>query len=200
MIIPLDPIRKISASRADEILQRVDLSGEAKAFRTVNLSPQGYLALLLSNALFVDAVRFMAFALPVREGVWWATRVGEAIEGASSGVEDACYGAAETWVYEPSDQHRFDCLAAAESVSSSTPGAYAALGAFWSGGSLVPEPMPAVEPDPSLAPIGIAASVLLAVAAGDPMRSQIHFQDALKRAVEIGNGGDGRSVAAQGAR
>lgn len=200
MAIPLEPIRKISAARAEDILQRVDLSSEARAFRTPSLSPHGYLSLLAANALFADAIRFMAFALPLREGIWWAAMTGHAIEGAQSGAPDPCYSAAETWVYEPSDPNRFACLAAAESVASSTPGAYAALGAFWSGGSIVPSSMPPVEPDPSLAPIGIAASVLLAVAAGDPMRSQVHFRDAIQRAVEIGNGGEGRPAPARGAR
>ncbi|ALN74618.1 hypothetical protein [Aureimonas sp. AU20] len=196
MAVPLAPIRKISGATAAEICGRVALSAEAKAYLTPSLSPQGLLTLLDRSGLFADAVRFLAFALPVREGVWWACMTGIAIPGAASADPDPAYNAAQDWVYEPTDERRFLCLQAAESVQSATPGAYAALAAFWSGGSMAPEGLPEVPPDPVLAPTGIAASILLAVAAGDPRRSDQLFRDAIGRGIDIGNGGDGRQPSA----
>ena len=196
MVQPLAPIRKISATAAADICARVALSADACAYLTPSLSPQSFLTLLERGGHFADAVRFLAFALPLREGVWWACMVGLAIPGAASAEPDPAYGAAQDWVYDPSDERRFECLRAAESVRSATPGAYAALGAFWSGGSMAPEGMPEVQPDPVLAPTGVAASILLAVAAGDPARAAAFFRDAIGRGIDIGNGGDGRQPAA----
>ena len=57
---------------------------------------------------------------------------------------------------------------------------------------MAPEGLPEVVPDPVLAPTGVAASILLAVAAGDPAGADGFFRDAIRRGVDIGNGGDGR--------
>lgn len=198
MTLPLDPIRKIQASTAREVCARVPLGGEAQAYLTPTLSPQGFLALLDRDGHFADAIRFLAFALPVREGVWWSCMVGSAIPEARSETPDPGYASAQDWVYEPDDERRFACLAAAEAARSATPGAYAALAAFWSGGSMAPAGMADVLPDPVLAPTGIAASVLLAVAAADPKQAASLYRRALRQGVEIGNGGDGRLEDATG--
>ena len=192
MTLSLAPIRKISATSAAEVCGRVALSADACAYLTPSLSPQSFLTLLDRGGHYSDAVRFLAFALPVREGVWWACMTGLAIPGATSADPDPAYSAAQDWVYDTSDARRFLCLRAAESVRSATPGAYAALAAFWSGGSMAPEGLPEVVPDPVLAPTGVAASILLAVAAGDPAGADGFFRDAIRRGVDIGNGGDGR--------
>ena len=196
MTLSLAPIRKIAQPHAADICALVSLGGEATAYLTPGLSPQGFLALLDRDGHFSDAVRFLAFALPVREGVWWACVTGLAIPGAASAEPDPGYAAAQDWVYESTHASRFACLAAAEAVQSATPGAYAALAAFWSGGSMAPEGMPEVLPDPVLAPTGVAASILLAVAAGDPADAMRFFRDAIRRGVDIGQGGDGRLSAA----
>ncbi|MBB4000433.1 DUF6931 family protein [Aureimonas pseudogalii] len=192
MAVPIAPIQKIGAATAVEVCGRVALSVDAQAYLTPSLSPQGFLTLLNGSGLLTDAVRFLAFALPVREGVWWACMAGSAVPGATSIDPDPAYRAAQDWVYETTDERRFLCLQAAESVQSATPGAYAALAAFWSGGSMAPLGLPEVLPDPVLAPTGIAASILLAVAAGNPERAASFFQDVIDRGIDIGNGGDGR--------
>lgn len=198
--IPLEPIRKIKAQSAREICERVTLEPAALAYLTPALSPQGFVSLLVEAELFADAVRFLAFALPAREGVWWSAMTGAAVPGAAASELDPCYAAAENWVYEPTEDHRFACLSAAEAAGSKTAGAYAALGAFWSGGSMAPAGMPEAHPDPSLSPIAVSASILLAVASGDPLRAKLHFREAMLRGVEIGRGGDGRTTGRGAAR
>jgi hypothetical protein len=70
--------------------------------------------------------------------------------------------------------------------------AFAALAAFWSGGSLAPEGLPEVAPDPSLGSIGVGASILLAVSGGDPAKMNDRFMDAITRGMNIADGGNGR--------
>ena len=70
--------------------------------------------------------------------------------------------------------------------------AYAALAVFWSGGSVAPEGLPEIAPDPSLAPTSVAASILLSVLEGSSSGLRDRRLDALRRGVDVANGGNGR--------
>jgi hypothetical protein len=191
MRIQTEPFRKIRATTAAEVTARVELSADARAFLLPDLSPQAYLALLVEHALIGDAIRFLAFALPVREAVWWAVVVAwNGIEKPRP-LESACLERAAAWVYNPDEALRRACFALAEEGKFEGAAAYAALAVFWSGGSLAPEGMPDAPADPSLGPIGAGASVLLAITAGDPLKLKPRFEAAVLRAINIANGGNG---------
>jgi hypothetical protein len=190
--IQTEPFRKVAAAAAAEICDRVELSSDARAYLLPNLSPQAYLALLVEADLIGDAVRFVAFSLPIREGIWWACVVAHSAIAEPTEREGACLEHAAAWVYEPSEERRRQCMAAAESSSFQGAAAYAALAVFWSGGSLAPEGMPEAPADPSLGPIGVGASVLLSITQGDPLQLGPRFKAAIRRATDIANGGNGR--------
>lgn len=190
--VQTEPFRKAASATAAEICSRVELSPEAKAFLVPGLSPQGFLSLLIEGAHVGDAVRFLAFSLPVREGVWWACVIANSTMTAPGEADRACLAQAAAWVYEPVDGRRYKCLAAAEAAKLEGPAAYAALAAYWSGGSLAPEGMPEAPADPSLGPIGVGASVLLSLAIGDPVQLPMRFAKAMQRGIDIANGGNGR--------
>lgn len=192
MKIQTEPFRKISEGAAAEICKRVDLSAEAAAFLVPGLSPQGYLALLVDARQVGDAVRFLAFTLPIREGVWWACVVAHGNLAEPTAIQSLSLDRTAAWVYEPNDINRRSCMEAAESSNFEGAAAYAALAAFWSGGSMAPENMPEALPDPKLGPIGVGASVLLAITAGDPAHLNTRFEKAIERGVDIANGGNGR--------
>jgi hypothetical protein len=190
--IQTEPFRKVADAKASDICARVELSPEAKAFLVPSLSPQGYLSLLVDGEHIGDAVRFLAFALPVREGVWWACVVAQNSLDGLSEIDRKCLEGAAGWVYEPDEGRRRACMRSAEAAKFEGSAAYAALAAFWSGGSIAPEGMPEAPPDPSLGPIGVGASVLLSITAGDPGRLNRRFEDAIARGTDIANGGNGR--------
>lgn len=192
MKIQTEPFRKIADGAAADICKRVDLSAEAKAFLLPSLSPQGYLALLVDAEQIGDAVRFLAFALPIREGIWWACIVAQSNLPEPGKIDLACLEQSASWVYEPTDTRRRACMAAAELANFDGAAAYAALAVFWSGGSMAPENMPDAIPDPRLGPIGVGASVLLSITAGDPKLLNERFKAAVARGVDIANGGNGR--------
>lgn len=192
MEIQTDSFCKVQAAGALEICGRVELSDEAKALILPTRSPQGFLALLVQNSYIGDAVRFLAFALPKREAVWWACVTARSDQTQSTEAQEECLERAVAWVYEPTDAKRRICMEAAEDAQFEGAAAYAALAAFWSGGSLAPENMPEVLPDPSLAAIGVGASVLLAITDGDPKRLEERFEAAMQRGIDIANGGNGR--------
>lgn len=192
MKIQTTQFRKFTDAKAADICARVDLSPEAKAFLLPTLSPQGYLALLVEAELVGDAVRYMAFGLPIREGIWWACVNARNLVPELSDLDRRCLDEAAAWVYEPSEAHRRACMALAEAANFEGAAAYAALSVFWSGGSMSPEGMPDVEADPKLGPIGVGASVLLSITSGDARKLPARFEQAIARGVDIANGGNGR--------
>jgi hypothetical protein len=160
------------------------------ALLSIEQAPQAFLARLVEAGLFSDAVRFIAFALPPRERIWWAcvTTRGNPLSPADAD----CLERAIAWTYEPDEAKRRACMAAAEGMNFEGAAAYAALSVFWSGGSMAPEGMPEVPPDPSLSAIGVGASVLLAVTAGEPRQAERRFEEAIERGMDIANGGNGK--------
>lgn len=191
MKVQMEPFTKVSFSKAGEIARLVDLSADAKAYLLPDLSPQGYLDLLMQAELTGDAVRFLAFGLPIREAIWWACVAVHGSLKAPSEGEMSCLQRAAAWVYEPGEERRRACMEAAEALKFEGAAAYVALSVFWSGGSLAPEGLPDALPDPRLGPIGAAAAVLLALSAGDPATLHKRFITVMERGLDIANGGNG---------
>src|SRR5690606_25846941 len=121
---------------------------------------------------WLDAIAFLARALPKREAVWWACMCARVTappaeeaaspEGDVAGPAAAGRGparalaAAEAWVYKPSEENRRECEAAAHAAQFDSPESWAAIAAFWSGGSVAPPGGPVVPPGEDLAPRAVA--------------------------------------------
>ena len=191
MKIQTEAFRKVTAQTAQEICSRADLSAEARPFLLPDLSPQGFLSLLVEAENIGDAVRFLAFARPIREAIWWAHVVARTNLPVPTELEMLCLDRTAAWVYEPDDARRRSCMECAESAKFTGAAAYAALAVFWSGGSLAPEGMPDAEADPRLGPIGAGASILLSITNGDAATLVDRFETAVVRAMSIANGGNG---------
>ena len=191
MKIQTEAFRKVTAQTAQEICSRAELSAEARPFLLPSLSPQSFLSLLVEAENIGDTIRFLAFALPIREAVWWAYVVAKTNIPAPSELEMLCLERTASWAYEPDEQRRRSCMECAESAKFTGAAAYAALAVFWSGGSLAPQGMPDADADPRLGPIGVGASVLLSITAGDATTLTERFETAVVRAVGIANGGNG---------
>ena len=122
-----------------------------------------------------DAVRLAAHALPKREAVWWACMCARAVivadlpgadaacarsrrePGCGSATDDAVRRAA--WERRPATDFR-------------SPEAWAAVGAFWSGGSMSPEGQPVVPPADHLTGVAVSGAVVLASVRGRPERAR----------------------------
>ncbi|RMF88341.1 MAG: hypothetical protein D6736_10780, partial [Nitrospinota bacterium] len=142
-----DVLGKIKAQTAAEICQHWELEEGAKALLQDDLTPQQFLTLLIEHEQFLDATRFLAHALPKREAVWWACLcIRSVLEEDVPPEEIAALQAAERWVIDPSEEHRRAAMQAAEATEFNTPSSWAAMGAFWSGGSMAPPDVPAVPP------------------------------------------------------
>lgn len=188
-----DSLKKFRPAPAAEIAGDIEPGDEARALLAGHPDGPGFLAALMAHRLWIDAVRVLAFALPNREGVWWACLAARATLPADRppGME-AAIAAAEAWVYHPEEANRRAAFPPAEALGFQTPAGYAALAAFWSGGSLAPPDMPEVPPSPKLCPTAVAAAVLAAAVLSEPAKAEDKYRAALAAGLDIAAGGNGK--------
>jgi hypothetical protein len=178
------------------LVPRLELEGPAA--QTVAGVPTADLALsrLESAGLHTEAVRLAAHALPKREAVWWACMCAGAVAPPPPGLapsDAAARQAAEAWVRKPADDGlRRAAWDAAQATDFRSPEAWAAVGAFWSGGSMSPAGQPTVPPGDHLTGVAVSGAVLLAAVRHRPERSAARMQRFLAAARDIAAGGAGR--------
>lgn len=162
-------------------------------------SPAQFLSDLLAAKNLTQAVQFLAFALPAREAVWWACQCARAElrEPIPQPLQDAL-AAAESWVRKPTEEHRRAAMSLAQATDLKSPAAWAAVAAFWSGGSLAPENSPEVPAPPHLLGSAVAGAVMLAAVKTEPQLADQKRARFLASAVDIANGGTGRLAPAGG--
>ena len=176
------------------LLPRLELEPEAaSALAGAHTAAEGVIQ-LEARGLHNDAVRLAAHALPKREAVWWACMCAGAVpDPALLPADAAARVAAEAWVRKPTDDAlRRVAWEAAQKTSFRSPEAWAAVGAFWSGGSMAPEGQPVVPPAEHLTGVAISGAVVMASVRGHPERAQARLERFLIAARDIANGGAGR--------
>jgi hypothetical protein len=138
-------------------------------------------------------MRLIAHAMPKREVVWWGCMCARAVPGSALPAPDAeALTAAEAWVRQPDEPNRRAAMAAAQKTGFQSPEAWAAVAAFWSGGSMAPEGQPVVPPAAHHTGLAIAGGVVIAALRGDPARAAERFGRFLLSARDIAAGGAGR--------
>jgi hypothetical protein len=160
---------KVSARTAAEVCGRYELSKDAQKVLRDGLSPQQFIELLVQAGRFLDAVEFLAHALPQREAVWWACLGVRHAQGAElPSKERAALTAAVDWALEPDEPKRRAAQAAGETADLSTPAGCAAFAVYGSGGSLAPPNLPEVPPEPFMTAKAVSGGLALASVQGDP--------------------------------
>jgi hypothetical protein len=170
----------------------VPLTPEARALLTEHAEVADLVRAYVGQELHADAVRLLARALPKREAVWWACLCArDALPPDPSPAATAALEAAEAWVYKPVEERRRAAMACAEAAGYDVPAAWAAMAAFWSGGSLSPPDNPVVPPAEHLTGLAAAGAILLA-SARDPRQMDARRRRFLDYGVDIADGGNGR--------
>lgn len=191
----MDPghLPKLRFPRIEQLFAVLEPDEEARALAQPQQTSAAFFAALIDGGLFVDAIRYLAVALPRREAVWWACATHRKLPVADAPeAEIAAWQAAETWVYEPTEPHRLAAYRVAEALKFNTAGAYAALGVFWSGGSLAPpETGQHIPPGDALTGSAVSASVLFCCVPGEAKVIGERQRLALGIGVDIANGGSG---------
>lgn len=137
---------------------------------------------------WVDLIRLLSVSLPPRECVWWACLAGRQILGEKG--KSVCLGAAEAWVFDPSEDNRIKVRDALENEAAGDRTAPAATAALYAPGNLGPGDM-----SDHPAPVGVVGTCAFGVnlrtlkVADDPHEQ---LQVIIDRAVDIARGGNGR--------
>lgn len=186
-------LRKVAVTSAAEVCEKFDLSETARPLLASGMKTGAFLSALMEGESWPDAIRFLAFALPRREAVWWSCIAARASLAPKppDAVQD-CLRAAEEWVYRPTDENRRAVFPLAEAIGFDSPAAYAGLAAYWSGGSIAPPDQPEVKPDEKLCPSMVAAAVLLSAVLHEPRKAPLKYRALLASGVDIANGGNGK--------
>ncbi len=148
---------------------------------------------LEGGGFLVEATRLLAHALPRREAVWWACMC--ALHTAPPDLpqpDRTAREAAEAWVRQPAEPSRRAAMTRAQEAGFGTPEAWAAVGAFWSAGSMAPVGQPEVPAPAHLAGTAVAGAVVLAGVRGDPGRREARLRRFLESGRDIAGGGAGR--------
>jgi hypothetical protein len=173
-------------SKAAAISSVAELSEEALALLRPELQPLEYISLLVENNFFPDAVRFLAHALPKREGVWWGWVCARRVAGDTPPPKiKASLEATEKWIAQPSDENRRAAYAAAEAAPFSTPAGCAGLAAFFSGASLAPPDLPPVPPGEYLFAKAVSGAVIFAAVAKEPEKAPEKFKQFISQGVDV---------------
>lgn len=152
---------------AAEVARDCPLSDEALQLLTPQLMPGKYVATLIGQKQFADAVRFTAFNLPKRKAIWWAAlclwdacRVDE--DEKLPLAVDAVFRAVVAWLQDPSEANRRAVEAAGREAGAASPYGQLATAAFFSGGNVSLPDQPEVASKPSSTAKAVASVVLAA--------------------------------------
>jgi len=175
-------------SKTREISTVAELGDEAMELLRPELHPLDFVALLMQKALFPDAVRFIAHALPKREAVWWAWVCARRAAGENPQPKiKAALAATEKWIAQPDENNRRSAMAAAEKADLGTAAGCAGLAAFFSGGSLAPPNAAAVPPGEFLTAKAVSAAVIFAAVAREPEKAPEKFRSFVAQGIEVTN-------------
>lgn len=140
-----------------------------------------------------DALRLIAHALPKREAVWWACMCARAVPSLDPNPLDAeALVAAELWVRRPDEASRRASMEVAQKGGFRSAESWAAVAAFWSGGSMSAEGQPEVLPAEHLTGVAVVGALMMAAARHKPERALARFARFVASARDIAAGGAGR--------
>ncbi len=175
-----------------EVLARIDIDAPSRALIEGKATVAEGLDLLGQHGHWIAAIRILGQALPHREGVWWACVCARrAPDPAATPADAAALQAADRWVRQPTEAHRRAAMDAAQAAGGRSAEAWAAIAAFWSGGSLAPPNLPEVSPAPHLCGVAVASAVLLAAVRHDPSKAAERYPAFVASARDIAQGGGG---------
>jgi hypothetical protein len=183
---------KLNTVTLQTILPRLELSKDAATCLAGCEQPSEAVNRLMQAELLIEAARVCAHALPARERVWWAARCARATAAAKLPPADseAC-ALGEDWVRRPTDETRRAAMEKAQATGFTSPEAWVAVAAFWSGDSMSPPDQPKVPPAPHLAGSAVVGAVILASVRTHPDRQPDRLRRFVASALDIAAGGAG---------
>ena len=140
-----------------------------------------------------EAVRVLAYALPKRESVWWACMCAQATAPADLGERHRlARETTELWVRQQKEEQRRAAYDHGKAVEFASPEAWAAIAAFWSGGSISLPDLPPVPATPDACGKAAGVAITLSAVRGRGDRQAERLKRFLESGRNIAAGGPGR--------
>lgn len=185
----LPRLAKVSAHKAADVCRFFDLEEPSKILLTTDIAPRAFFDLLVAKEYFHDAIRFLAYAVPKPEAVWWSCRCARQALGTNPAPKlAAALDAAEKWVREPSDDNRRATFPAGQAADFGTPAGSTALAAFLSGGSMGPTNVGDIPPLEDLTAKVVTCAVMLSAVFTQPEMAGEKFRGFLSDGIQIADG------------
>lgn len=184
-------LKKIPYQRAQDIFPLYAPNEAFLKLATKEISPLALIESAMAQALYSDTIIFLAHALPLREGIWWAACCASARSDWNEQEADAIR-AAKAWVHTPDENTRIHAGKMADIAGLKTGAGWAAQAAFWSGGSMIRPEDPVVAPPPYLYAQGVAGSVNLTAVLPDGQNATEQYEQFVKIALHLAQGGNGQ--------
>lgn len=99
-------LKKIPYTQSSVLLQRSELSEDAVAIVSDDLTPVDVISVLAEHKLYIDLVSFLSHSLPMREAIWWACLALELRASDWSPEQWKIVEDAKRWVMEPNEAAR----------------------------------------------------------------------------------------------
>ena len=171
---------------AVEVCRPFFLGAVAKNLLSDRVNAEEYVQTLVQNKQYIDAIRVLAYALPVRKAIHWARFCALHFSATNpSEVSSATLDAVTDWLGNPDDNKRRALMDAAKLSGFDSPAGSVALAVYFSGGNIAPPDGPVVEPPQSLTPNSVVNAVLLAALLKDPEKSEEKYQLYLAEGLKI---------------
>jgi hypothetical protein len=162
-------LTNIQAATAAEICANFDLAGAAKKLLRDGMTPQEFVTVLVENKRFLEAIDFMAHALPVRETIWWGCLCMQHALGDNLTPPDrAAAAAAVRWLMQPTEENRAAAKLSVEAAGPLSPAGALATAVSLTGGSVHPPELPFKAPPPFAPHQAVARAVTLASVKNQP--------------------------------
>jgi hypothetical protein len=172
-----------------EICQRFEPGDAARQLLRPGLSPKDFVKLLDAHQLFVDGIRFVAYALPSREAIWWGCLCAWSVHRPKPAEKIAtAFSAVVAWIQEPNEENRRAAEAASEVAGADTPAGGLASAIFLSGANIAPPKQPEVKPKPFLWSKALAGAVGLATNLVPPDKKKPCERQFLTLATDVADG------------
>src|SRR5262245_21070437 len=99
-------LARVPAKLAAPLAAQAKLPPPALALVTTEATPRQFVDALVRREMHADAIRFLAFALPGREAIWWACQCVRYTKPVLPAPQEQALVAATRWVIDPSDARR----------------------------------------------------------------------------------------------
>ncbi len=181
-----EPFAKVLAHANIRIKTRLDSPASSSA--------EVVLTELEEKGAWVDLMLSLATLLPGRERVWWACLAARDYVGPKSKDDPPPLAAAETWVFEPTDENLNQVSSALDHAYVDDDTSHCAVSALYASGKLGPGDL-AEYPAPAGASEAAAFAMNMVALSELSDKFESHMQVLIDRALDIARGGNGRVAA-----